>query len=74
MRHFIVRYTIRKGLGPGWEERSQEVAFDDIDPETTDRQLQDFARNEVESRLQQTEDFYWYGRNWTIYSVEEINY
>jgi hypothetical protein len=74
MRYFIVHYQFRKGLGPEWEPRQTEVAFDDIDPETTDAELIRMAQMEVNTRFERSDDYRLYGKFWEITDVEEINY
>lgn len=74
MRHFMVYYDFRKGINGPIEKRSTEVAFDDIDPETTDLQLRRMAEREVNNRFESSNDFPLYGKFWEITEVKEINY
>jgi hypothetical protein len=74
MRHFIVQYEIRKGLGPEWVSKTHESTFDDIDPETPEFDLKRMAVYELETRLRASEDYPLYGKNWNIAEVNEVVY
>lgn len=74
MRYFHVHYLFRHGINGHREPRQTEVAFDDVDPETTDAQLKQMARREVDSRFERSEDFPLYGKFWEITDVIEVCY
>lgn len=74
MRHFLVHYEVRKGLGPEWVPKTHEASFDDVDLETTDHDLKQMARTEVDQKFFKSEDYPLYGKFWHIESVEEIKY
>ncbi len=74
MRYFLVHYLFRKGINGPKVPKETEVAFDDIDPETTDLELKRMAEREVDNRFEKSEDFPLYGKFWEITDVEEINY
>ncbi len=74
MRFFTVYYTFRKGINGPTENRETEVAFDDIDPETTDRDLVRMATNEVNQRFERSNDHPLYGKFWEVTDVQERCY
>jgi hypothetical protein len=71
MRELIVVVSIRKGLGPEWQEKHFPVAFDDLPADLTDYEIKQMAKNEVEQGLYRSEDYSAYGKNWEI--VEIVN-
>lgn len=74
MRYFIVHYSFRPGLNGNPIMKSTEVAFDDIDPETTDDQLKRMAAIEVDQHFERSGDFPLYGKFWEVIEVEEVYY
>lgn len=74
MRYFLVHYTFRHGINGPTENKTTEVAFDDIDPETSDQELRRMAVMEVDQRFEKSDDFPLYGKFWEVTDVEEINY
>lgn len=69
MHEFIVEVSIRKGLGPEWVTKNFPVGFDDVDPGVPEYHLKQMAIREVESKLYNSEDYPYYGKNWSIIEV-----
>lgn len=63
-----VEVMIRKGLGPEHINRNFSVGFDDLPEETTNYEIEQMAKAEVEQQLRNTEDYPIYGKNWKIIS------
>lgn len=74
MRYFTVYYTFRRGINGPTEKQETEVVFDDIDPETTDLELQRMAEREVNHRFESSDDYPLYGKFWQVTDVEERCY
>lgn len=71
MKEFVVLFKIVKGLGPENFEKAITVGFDDIDPETSEAELRQWAIREAEGQLYNSDDFRVYGKNWTLIEVYE---
>lgn len=69
--YFSVKFEIRKGLGPDTFFKDIGVFFDDIDPETSQGELNQMAVYEAELELYKSEDYHYYGKNWAVANVEQ---
>lgn len=74
MRHFVVYYLFNIGINGPRKKRHLEVSFDDIDPETSDKDLKRMAHSEVDQRFKQSDDFPLYGKFWEVTDIEEVFY
>jgi hypothetical protein len=49
MKVFVIHYSLRKGLGPEWVNKTEEIAFDDLSEDTTDCEVKEMAIAEFKS-------------------------
>ena len=50
MRIFIFHYKLRKGLGPEFIEKVEDVALDDLPSELSEYEIKEMAKSEFWSR------------------------
>jgi hypothetical protein len=55
-RAYAVHFQVMKGLGPDFREKVINIFFDDIDPETQEWQLRQWAINEATAQLKSAPD------------------
>lgn len=73
MRQLEVEVIIRKGLGPEYITKNFPYGFDDLPEDTTDFEIKEMAKYQVETYLRNTEDYRAYGKNWEIIDYHFTN-
>lgn len=71
MRVFNILFSIRKGLGPEWMDKNFVAALDDLPDDLTETEIKVMAVNQIEETLYKSEDYYHYGKNWTVKEINE---
>lgn len=61
-----VEVRIRKGFGPDYKIKNIPIGFDDLPDDTSNEEIKDMAKMEVDSLLRSSEDYPLYGKNWEI--------
>lgn len=72
MREFAVHFSIRKGLGPEWTDKTVFIGLDDIHFETSESEIRQLARQDAERSLYHSDDYSVYGKNWIFKTIEEV--
>ena len=47
---FVIKYRLRVGLGPKWEDKTEEVALDDLEEGTSIKDAEQMAISEFSER------------------------
>lgn len=69
MREFNVLFSIRRGLGPEWFDKSIAVGLDDLPGDLSEFDLRQMAIREAETQLYLSPDYKSYGKNWLVKEV-----
>lgn len=64
--HFVVYYSLRKGLGPDWIKKQQEIGLDDIELGTPKYEILDMIRGEFKDQMRRS------GSGEREYIIEDI--
>lgn len=71
-REYVVTFSVRKGLGPEYFDKSYTVGLDDIEPEMSETEIETWARYEAESHFYNGEDYMKYGKYWQFKNIQRI--
>lgn len=70
-RSFNIEFSIRKGLGPDFFQKTISIGLDDLPADISEFEVKEMAKQEAERELYNSEDYPWYGKNWAVVNIYE---